>query len=219
MRRRSGRWSLVAAAAAVIGSLVTGCAAGSLTSPSAASASNAWDAATGTIGLGEPSEQVLELWFDPLCPWCAKFDAENGSAIADLVERGEVSLVLHPLTFLDRESKGSKYSTRASTVLIETARVAPDAVLAVLAELYERQPEEATTGLDDAELTAIAGRHDVDVREALRQRDHDELLAEVTTDAFAGSHAITGTPSARLNGDTLDPGDGFLEDLRARLAG
>ena len=217
-RGRPGRWSIVAAAAAVVAALVTGCAAaGDPSATSSGGASDAWDPANGTITLGS-SERVLELWLDPLCPWCAKFDTENADGIAELVRDGELSFVLHPLMFLDRESQGSQYSTRAATVLIETARADPDAVLPVLAELYERQPGEGTTGLDDAQLASIAERHGVDVRAALTERAYDELLQELTTDAFAGGDAITGTPFVRLDGDTLDPGDGFLADLRARLA-
>jgi protein-disulfide isomerase len=170
-----------------------------------ASAATAWDPATGTITVGDGDHRI-DVWVDPMCPYCAKFDAAQGDALARWVADGDARVVLHPLTFLDRVSNGSAYSTRAATALAAVGEQRPDALLPVLADLMEHQPAENTAGLDDEQIADIARAHGVDVRSALASRPHDALFARLSAEAFAGDGAITGTPTVRVDGAEL-PGE------------
>ena len=55
----------------------------------------------------------VDAFIDFLCPFCREFELSSGPALADLVAGGEVSLVYHPLNFLD-EASTTSYSTRAA---------------------------------------------------------------------------------------------------------
>lgn len=233
---RSRLTSIVAVA---VGSalLMTGCAAaGTRPEPTPSSSSRvaapdastlatrqgAWYPADGTIRLGTASaEHTVDIWFDLRCPYCRRLDENARAAITQWTDSGSITLRLHPLSFLDKASAGSAYSSRAATALIETARTDPAAVLPTTAALFDAQPEEGTTGLDDDALTAIAADHGVDVTDALRDRPFDALLAYENELAFTGPAPITGTPTVRVDGDTVQGdlyGAAFLDTMRSRLA-
>ena len=57
-----------------------------------------------------PSAPVAVLWFDPQCPACATFDEISGGVLADAVEKGQISLVLRPATFIDDKETHDKRS-------------------------------------------------------------------------------------------------------------
>jgi protein-disulfide isomerase len=175
-----------------------------------------WDAATGTITLGDGPTRI-DVWFDPMCPNCKQFDEAQREALADWSTRDGSQVVLHPLTFLDRASQGSAYSTRAATVLATAAEQDPAAVLAILLDLYDRQPAEQTAGLDDAALRAIASAHGVDAAEALADRPWDATFRKTSAEAFSGRDAITGTPTMRVDGREVPSGQLYEPDLRRQV--
>jgi protein-disulfide isomerase len=175
-----------------------------------------WDAAAGTIAIGDGPARI-DVWFDPMCPYCAKFDEAQRENLAAWSTGGKAQVVLHPLSFLDRASEGSAYSTRADTVLVAAAEHDTAAVLPILLDLYEHQPAEHTAGLTDEQLTEIAAGHDVDVRPALRDRAHDARFARESTAAFSGQDAITGTPTMRIDGNDV-PSDALYDSsLRSQV--
>jgi protein-disulfide isomerase len=66
----------------------------------------------GGIVLGS-GPAVVDAYIDFLCPFCRMFDERSGPMIDALVDRGVITLVYHPLGFLDRLST-TRYSTRAA---------------------------------------------------------------------------------------------------------
>lgn len=107
------------------------------------------------ISAGTGSTKV-DLWFDPMCPGCGQFERLNGETLAAAVAGDAITLRLHPLSFLDRYSNGTAYSSRAVAALTCVAVHDPDKALDYFRALYEDQPEEGSNGLTDDELATRA---------------------------------------------------------------
>jgi protein-disulfide isomerase len=94
----------------------------------------------------------VDAFIDFLCPFCREFELSAGPTLADLVSGGRVSLVYHPMNFLDQAST-TNYSTRAAAAsgcaadrgrFVEYAHA-----------LFVGQPPEGGPGLSDAELAGL----------------------------------------------------------------
>jgi len=94
----------------------------------------------------------VDAFIDFLCPFCRRFELSSGPALADLVAGGQISLVYHPLNFLD-EASTTSYSTRAAAA----SGCAADGgqFVAYAHALFVNQPPEGGPGLSDAELAAL----------------------------------------------------------------
>ncbi|WP_104192787.1 DUF4190 domain-containing protein [Cryobacterium sp. Y82] len=99
---------------------------------------------------------IVDEYIDPMCPFCAQFEETNGELLAAGVSSGVTTLRVHSLTFLDRVSQGTNYSSRASAALTCQATLNPDQTLDYLSALFANQPLEATSGLSNRELADLA---------------------------------------------------------------
>lgn len=68
---------------------------------------------------------TVEIYFDYMCPACGAFEAANGDELDRLLEAGVVRVELRPLSFLDDQSNGTAYSTRAANAIATVADAAP----------------------------------------------------------------------------------------------
>jgi len=94
----------------------------------------------------------VDAFIDFLCPFCRRFEVSAGPALAGLVSGGQISLVYHPMNFLD-EASTTNYSTRAAAA---SGCAADQGRFAEYAHaLFASQPPEGGPGLSDAELTAL----------------------------------------------------------------
>ena len=134
-------------------------------SPSAPSADSLPDVPTGQLGAAHfdggylavgTGATIVDVYLDPICPFCRQFETTNGDQLAGLVAGGDITLRLHSLMFLDWASQGTNYSSRASAALTCQATLNPAGTLDSLAALYANQPGENTVGLGDDELVALA---------------------------------------------------------------
>ena len=108
---------------------------------------------------GEPAEDgdvVVLVYFDYMCPYCGKFEAANDSELKTLREAGGVTVEYHIISFLDGQSAGGQYSTRAANASAVVADGAPEAWSDFHSALFESEPTEGTQGLSDKELADIA---------------------------------------------------------------
>ena len=94
----------------------------------------------------------IDAFIDFLCPFCRRFELSAGSALAGLVAGGQVSLVYHPMNFLDQAST-TRYSTRAAAA--SGCAADEGRFLEYAHALFVDQPPEGGPGLDNAELAAI----------------------------------------------------------------
>lgn len=94
----------------------------------------------------------VDAFIDFLCPYCRRFELSSGQALARLVADGQISLVYHPMNFLD-DASTTRYSTRAAAA---SGCAADQGRFAEFAhELFVNQPPEGGPGLSDSELTAL----------------------------------------------------------------
>ncbi|MFE7853179.1 DsbA family protein [Streptomyces sp. NPDC057403] len=56
---------------------------------------------------------AVDAFIDFLCPFCKQFEATSGPILDELVAEGAITLVYHPMGFLDDLST-TRYSSRAS---------------------------------------------------------------------------------------------------------
>jgi protein-disulfide isomerase len=163
--------------------------------------------AAGAIRIGNPAAPVrVEVYLDYMCPYCGRFDRTNADEIHRMIDAGTVRLELYPLSFLDRMSNGTRYSTRAANAVATVADRAPDKVLAFTKALFAQQPQEGSEGRTDDQIANLARGAGVgqDVMDAFADRTYESWIATLTDKAFAGG--ITGTPTVKIDG-TVFKGD------------
>lgn len=109
-------------------------------------------------GVGETGEDdvVVEVYFDFMCPYCGQFDAANGAELDALAADEGVTVVYKNIAFLDGNSQGTYYSTRAANAAATVAAEDPEHYTAFMTGLYDNQPAEGTSGLKDREIADIA---------------------------------------------------------------
>lgn len=163
-----------------------------------------FDAGYVTVGTGKIT---VDAFVDPMCPYCGEFEKANGSQLASLVNDSTITLRIHPLTFLDKSSQGSKYSSRASASLVCVAAAAPHTSLVYLSSLFTHQPAEGSSGLTDAELVQLAKDAGAsDASSCITNGDNIAWAQKFTRAALSGGikHAdissIRGTPTILVNG-------------------
>lgn len=99
---------------------------------------------------------VVSVYFDYMCPYCGMFEEANDAELAELRAAGGVTVDYHPIAFLDAQSQGAEYSTRAANAAAVVADQAPEQFAAFSSALFANQPEEGTKGLSDEEIADLA---------------------------------------------------------------
>ncbi|WP_275005698.1 DsbA family protein [Promicromonospora iranensis] len=112
--------------------------------------------AEGTAGTTNEGAKTLDVYVDYMCPVCGQFEALNGASIAEMREAGDLTLVVHPVSILDRASQGTEYSTRAAAAAAWVADRAPEQFSAFHDAMFASQPEEQTPGLSDEQIAQVA---------------------------------------------------------------
>lgn len=145
---------------------------------------------------------VVEEYMDFICPYCKVFHDEASALLARLVEEGRITLVQHPVAYLDRYST-NQYSTRASAA---AACAADDGKFDVFTGvLFANQPAEGSAGPTDDELIRMGrdnGLSDAFAR-CVQDRRYVTWAGKVSTDA--SDAGVSGTPTVFVNGDKVQP--------------
>ena len=76
--------------------------------------------AAGTAG------DEIEIFADAMCPICGEFEHQFGQQIAKSVDDGALSVKIHMLNFLNKQSASGDYSTRAAAAFLAVANGAGD---------------------------------------------------------------------------------------------
>ncbi|WP_341728156.1 DsbA family protein [Brooklawnia sp.] len=154
-----------------------------------------------SLAIGQADAPVtIAIYQDFMCPYCGQFERTNRDDIETLVADGTAKVELHLMNFLDPQSQGTNYSTRAASALIAVASAQPEHALAFNAALYDNQPAEGSTGLDDSQLADLA--REAGVSEAvystfpeIANADRVDRSNQAALDA-----GITSTPTIKING-------------------
>ncbi len=214
------RFTKVAAAAALAIAVTAGVASCALlggnsyvpvaTAKPATGTDGAVDFDGGFVSAGTGSTKV-DIWFDAMCPVCGAFEKANGETLSGAVKDGSITLRLHPLTFLDRASNGTGYSTRAAAALVCVGVHDSDHVLDYYQALFTNQPGENSNGLTDKELAKRATDLGItDISGCIDRSGPYQAWAQAnTTHSQSGSitvdgkkvlDTIQGTPTVLVNG-------------------
>lgn len=142
---------------------------------------------------------VVDLHTDYLCPYCGEFEEVNGEDLADLVDAQEVTLRLHPRTFLDPQSAEGDYSTRAANAVACTYDQDPQQAFALGQKLWEKQPKEGEQGLSDQDLTDLA--HEAGAGDSVDSCISDQRYADWLHDVVEkqGVQKASGTPAVFID--------------------
>jgi protein-disulfide isomerase len=174
------------------------------TTPTGQSGAASFDDGYLVIGSGP---QVVDIYLDPLCPFCKKFEQLTGPFLVDEVSAGNATLRIHPVALLNRLSAGTEYSTRAAAALTSVAVTDPDHLTAFLQALYENQPLENTTGLTDDQLSDLARATGTELGSVADLAAYQGWVAEQTALAVAGPlpdtdelSQLTVVPTILVNG-------------------
>ena len=159
-----------------------------------------------TLVVGKKDAPVtLDVYQDYMCPYCGQFERANRADLQQLVADGTVRLVIHPLAFLDPQSAGSQYSSRAANAVVTVAQYQPDKLLAFNAILYDQQPAEGSSGLSDKQIAELARSVGVDDATVARfGADQTTAFVSSLTKAAFKNEGIKGTPTVKINGKVFD---------------
>jgi len=193
---------VVVVLAAVAGTVVwmNSVATGPGTTPQSANI----DQETGAIAIGEGSD-TMDTYIDFMCPVCGQFESVYGESISGLVDDGTITLNVHPISILDRQSQGTQYSTRAASAMYCVAENDPSAALPFMQAMFAGQPGEGTTGLTDEEITNIAEQAGAtNSASCIADGTYRKFVGSITpkTPVAPGSQGI-GTPTIAINGETI----------------
>jgi protein-disulfide isomerase len=167
------------------------------------SASNI-DSETGAIIVGD-GEDTLDTFVDFMCPVCNQFEQVYGAEIEGLVDDGSITLGIHPISILDRQSSGTQFSTRAANAAYCVAIADADASLPFLQAMFENQPAEGSKGLTNKEILDIASGVGVTgIDSCVNDGTYAGYITEMTakTPLQPGSQGI-GTPTIVVNGEVI----------------
>ena len=162
-------------------------------------------AVDGAMVIGQASAPVtVSVYSDFLCPFCGTFEATNGAMLQKYVTEGKIKVAFYPLTFLDRLSQGTQYSTRTANDFVAVAQDAPATALAFSAALFANQPTEGKAGLTDSQIIDLAIKAGVPqtVTDTFKDQTYVPWTQQITQEAF-GANPISGTPTAKINGTTF----------------
>ncbi|PFG29544.1 DsbA family protein [Paramicrobacterium agarici] len=152
------------------------------------------------------------VYLDYMCPYCGQFEQANGEMLTSLTASGDITLEMHPISFLDSMSQGTEYSTRAANAMAAVANYQPEVFLDANAALFANQPAENTEGLTDDEIWSIlqsAGVSDENVKKAIDEGTFSTWVGEQTDRAMdenlpylTGDNAapLSGTPTVIIDG-------------------
>jgi protein-disulfide isomerase len=156
----------------------------------------------------------IQIYVDYMCPVCGAFEAENHEQIAKLVESGRATIEIHPISFLDNVSQGTKYSTRAANAAACVANFDPNSFFDFHAALFENQPKERTEGLTNGELhqraVSVGVSSASDIKECINEGRFSDWVEDATQRArngpiaFSNIEKVEGTPTVLVNGQKFN---------------
>jgi protein-disulfide isomerase len=141
---------------------------------------------------------LLDAYIDFQCPYCRAFEISSGDALRGLADEGVITLVYHPMDFLDQAST-NRYSSRAASAsgcAADAGRFSDYAQA-----LFANQPPEGGPGLTDGQLVELGvavGISDAAFRQAVPQHPYVPWSNWLTQRAFA--RGVTATPTTLVNG-------------------
>ncbi|MEV0950548.1 thioredoxin domain-containing protein [Promicromonospora sp. NPDC050249] len=171
--------------------------------------------ADGVAGTENEGAKTLDVYVDYMCPICKQFETMNAASIAEMREAGDLTLVVHPVSILDRASQGTEYSTRAASAAAWVADQAPEQFAAFHDAMFASQPAENTPGLSDEQIAQVAEQAGVpaDAAAGIASGEaHDTYKEWVSassevagsTESLLNAEGGFGTPTVVIDGERFE---------------
>lgn len=127
-----------------------------VTAPSTANDAGGIPVSAAGVGEQGADDVVVTVYFDFMCPYCGLFDTANSADLEALAAEDGVTVDYRPISFLDSQSKGTSFSTRAANAAAVVADKSPEHFAEFVTALFKNQPKEGTAGPTDDEIEDIA---------------------------------------------------------------
>lgn len=173
---------------------------------------------TGEVPVNEDGKKPVSmvLYQDYMCPACNQLETQYADEIKDLMDTGVATVEYRTITFLDPQSQGTNYSSRAANAAACVINTAPDKFVEFNSALYASQPEEGTTGLPNTRLAEIA--KEIGVPEVESCIKDGTYRGWVAANQKAGIEVVSGTPSISINGVEWDRKASFIDMAKEAYA-
>lgn len=159
---------------------------------------------------GVDDAPVLDVYQDYQCPICKQFEDTYGSTIDQLATSGKIKYQIHMLSFLDG-NLGNDASNRAANA----AACVDDAGAGLFSTfnqtIYAGQPANEGDGYTDevlkgfAETAGVSGDALSTWQTCYDDRSHNQYVESIADQA--AKDGINGTPTVKLNGETIELND------------
>ena len=163
----------------------------------------------------QPGAATVDIYEDFQCPYCARFERLNGTAVKSLAREGRVIVVVHLMTFLD-ENFGNDSSRRAANAAFGASDAGRFAEFH--STVFANQPGEGA-GYTDDDLLAFGQQAGIEgaALDTLRSVVSDATYADyvAATEQSAENNGVQGTPGFFVNGRQVSDPD-VLQALLTR---
>jgi protein-disulfide isomerase len=163
---------------------------------------------TGGILVGSADAAVrTDVYLDFMCPYCGHFEQINGPVLEEMSDAGSISVYYHPLSFLDRYSSGTKFSTRSANAAAVVADQSPEHFTAFFEAMFMNQPQENSTGLTDEQIASIAVAAGVpeEVADTFKNGEFTDWVLAATQQASIDG--VSGTPALMIDRQLVQQSD------------
>lgn len=154
------------------------------------------------IALGH-GPVTVDAYIDFLCPYCREFELEAAPTLNAMVAQGAVTLVYHPMSFLD-DASTTRYSTRAAAAA--GCAAGGGRFGDYTAALFTHQPREGGPGLPDEELIRLGlsiGLTEEAFGACVQAGRYLDWPPYVTDQATG--RGVNATPTVLVDGARVDP--------------
>ena len=166
----------------------------------------------GGVVVGDGPVDVT-VWEDFQCPFCKSFEQTNGDMLRQRVDNGDITLTIHPLSFLDAKL-GNDSSSQAANAFGCVADAGQKQALDYHLTLYANQPTEnpGTPAWTTEQL--IGWGNDVGVEGTTFEDCVNNLTYQgwvTQVQSTMGNEGITATPTVFVDGQEFDVQKGDLQ--------
>jgi protein-disulfide isomerase len=161
---------------------------------------------TTEVATGKPATDPVKViaYEDFQCPACLSFEQQSGAFLADAVTKGEITMEYRPISFLDAQSNGNRYSSRAgSAALCVLDKSGVKAYKKMHDVLYANQPEEGTNGRPDSDLIDFAKQAGVTGIDSCIKSERFVPWIGKATDA-SRDQKVSATPTVLVDGKQVE---------------
>ncbi|OKL51423.1 DsbA family protein [Buchananella hordeovulneris] len=159
-------------------------------------------------GTGKAQAKTIDVYFDYSCGACAQFEAAKEAELRELIEGGEVNVVLHPVNIL-----GQSYTVTAGNAFAEVVDQHPDKAWDFHTKLSANFLQAAQT--QDTSNLNLAGVQKIAAEVGVPQATIDKFA----DNRFAGYLTATSNQFSKRSADRELSEDGGARTPTVTLAG